>query len=221
MWLFFVPGDEEVAMSVSEGGEALDHRMEEAQKGTPVLPHFQYTRASFKLNVNRSRVKLYEHSDYVQREVHNILLGPSWRVQSGTDFPIILNGFICYLLDCFLFFPVFRDHFYAYTCFPFLCWHYWLEKWIVMWWRNKYCRAYVATVYKTGFGLTTGFIGSHTVTHNYSVYTLTAHYSSPQHLPSLLTITTHSHNWVSSGPRTSTKKYGPELVKLWIILILT
>jgi hypothetical protein len=32
-------------------------------------------------------------------------------------------------------------------------------------------------LYKTGIGLTTGFIGSHTVTHNYSVYTLTAHYS--------------------------------------------
>jgi hypothetical protein len=29
-------------------------------------------------------------------------------------------------------------------------------------------------IYKTGIGLTTGFIGSHTVTHNYSVYTLTA-----------------------------------------------
>jgi hypothetical protein len=27
-------------------------------------------------------------------------------------------------------------------------------------------------LYKTGIGLTTGFIGSHTVTHNYSVYTL-------------------------------------------------
>jgi hypothetical protein len=26
--------------------------------------------------------------------------------------------------------------------------------------------------YKTGIGLTTGFVGSHTVTHNYSVYTL-------------------------------------------------
>jgi hypothetical protein len=25
-------------------------------------------------------------------------------------------------------------------------------------------------IYKTGIGLTTGFIGSHTVTHNYSVY---------------------------------------------------
>jgi hypothetical protein len=43
-------------------------------------------------------------------------------------------------------------------------------------------------LYKTGIGLTTGFIGSHTVTHNYSVYTLTAHYSSLQHLPSLLTV---------------------------------
>jgi hypothetical protein len=29
-------------------------------------------------------------------------------------------------------------------------------------------------LYKTGIGLATGFIGSHTVTHNYSVYTLTA-----------------------------------------------
>jgi hypothetical protein len=27
-------------------------------------------------------------------------------------------------------------------------------------------------LYKTGIGLTTGFIGSQTVTHNYSVYTL-------------------------------------------------
>jgi hypothetical protein len=35
----------------------------------------------------------------------------------------------------------------------------------------------VATIYKTGIGLKTGFIGSHTVTHNYSVYTLTAHYT--------------------------------------------
>jgi hypothetical protein len=34
-----------------------------------------------------------------------------------------------------------------------------------------YCRAYVWRLYKTGIGLTTGFIGSHTVTHNYSVYT--------------------------------------------------
>jgi hypothetical protein len=32
--------------------------------------------------------------------------------------------------------------------------------------------------YKTGIGLTTGFIGSQIVTHNCSVYTLTAHYCS-------------------------------------------
>jgi hypothetical protein len=43
-------------------------------------------------------------------------------------------------------------------------------------------------IYKTGIGLTTGFIGSHTVTHNYSVYTLTAPYGSLQHLPSLHTV---------------------------------
>jgi hypothetical protein len=35
-----------------------------------------------------------------------------------------------------------------------------------------YCCAYSGDYYKTGIGLTTGFIGSHTVTHNYSVYTL-------------------------------------------------
>jgi hypothetical protein len=49
-------------------------------------------------------------------------------------------------------------------------------------------RVYEATIYKTGIGLTTGFIGSHIVTHNYSVYTLTAPYSSLQHLPSLHTV---------------------------------
>jgi hypothetical protein len=49
-------------------------------------------------------------------------------------------------------------------------------------------RVCVATLYKTGIGLTTGFIGSHTVTHNYSVYTPTAHCSSLQHLPNLLTV---------------------------------
>jgi hypothetical protein len=34
-------------------------------------------------------------------------------------------------------------------------------------------------LYNAGIGLTTGFIGSHTVTHNYSVYTLqlAVHYS--------------------------------------------
>jgi hypothetical protein len=45
---------------------------------------------------------------------------------------------------------------------------------------GRYCRAYVATIYMTGIGLTTGFIGSHTVTYNYSVYTLqltTVHYN--------------------------------------------
>jgi hypothetical protein len=51
-----------------------------------------------------------------------------------------------------------------------------------------YFRAYGGDYYKTGIGLTTGFIGSHTVTRNYSVYTLTAPYSSLQHLPSLHTV---------------------------------
>jgi hypothetical protein len=36
---------------------------------------------------------------------------------------------------------------------------------------KEYCRAYASTI-RRGIGLTTGFIGSHTVTHNYSVYTL-------------------------------------------------
>jgi hypothetical protein len=43
-------------------------------------------------------------------------------------------------------------------------------------------------LYKMGIGLTTGFIGSHTVTHNYSIYTLIAPYSSLRHLPSLHTV---------------------------------
>jgi hypothetical protein len=38
---------------------------------------------------------------------------------------------------------------------------------------------------RRGIGLTTGFTGSHTVTHNYSVYTPTAHYSSLQLAESL------------------------------------
>jgi proline racemase len=46
---------------------------------------------------------------------------------------------------------------------------------------------------KTGIGLTTGFIRLHTVSHNYSVYTLTASQFTIV-LPSLLTITTDSHN---------------------------
>jgi hypothetical protein len=62
-----VSGDEEVAVSISERNETLDHRMEEAQKGTPVLPHFQYTRASFKLNMNRNRVKFCENFMYRER----------------------------------------------------------------------------------------------------------------------------------------------------------
>jgi hypothetical protein len=42
-------------------------------------------------------------------------------------------------------------------------------------------------LYKTGIGLTTGFIRSHTVTHKYSVYTLQLR-SSLYYLPSLLTV---------------------------------
>jgi hypothetical protein len=36
---------------------------------------------------------------------------------------------------------------------------------------GKYIVPRMWRLYKTGIGLTTGFIGSHTVTHNYSVYT--------------------------------------------------
>jgi hypothetical protein len=36
---------------------------------------------------------------------------------------------------------------------------------------HTYCRAYSGDYYKTGIGLTTEFIGSNTITHNYSVYT--------------------------------------------------
>jgi hypothetical protein len=74
--LFSVSGDEGVATSVSEGSETLDHRMEEAQKRTPALPHFQYTRASFKINMNRNISKLCEY--FMFREMHNILLVPPW-----------------------------------------------------------------------------------------------------------------------------------------------
>jgi hypothetical protein len=49
---------------------------------------------------------------------------------------------------------------------------------------SRVCGDYI----RQGIGLTTGFIGSHTVTHNYSVYNSTAHYSLLQHLPSLLTV---------------------------------
>jgi hypothetical protein len=50
-------------------------------------------------------------------------------------------------------------------------------------------------LYKTGIGLTTGFFGSHTVTHNYSVYTLqlAVHYSTCRVFLQLqLTLTTES-----------------------------
>jgi hypothetical protein len=85
---------------------------------------------------------------------------------------------------------------------------------------KTYCLHVVARLvwrlYKTGIGLTTGFIGSHTVTHNYSVYTLTAHYSSLQHLLSLLTVsslaaclpipdsarTPRLTDWLALGPNT-------------------
>jgi hypothetical protein len=48
---------------------------------------------------------------------------------------------------------------------------------------------------KTGIGLTTGFIGSHTVTHNYSVYALTAHYCSCN--SSLKTAAQHEYSLVA------------------------
>jgi hypothetical protein len=56
----FVLGDEEVAMSIFDGDEVLDQQTEEAEKGTPVLPHFQYTRVSFMLHINRNRLTLSE-----------------------------------------------------------------------------------------------------------------------------------------------------------------
>ena len=46
-----VSGDEELAVSMSEDSETLDHHMEVAQKATPVLPHFQYTRVNFELHI--------------------------------------------------------------------------------------------------------------------------------------------------------------------------
>jgi hypothetical protein len=63
-------------------------------------------------------------------------------------------------------------------------------------------------LYKTDIGLTTGFIGSHTVTHNYSVYTPTASQftivlaESPYNY-NWLSQLSHNSCWVSSGPRTS------------------
>jgi hypothetical protein len=35
---------------------------------------------------------------------------------------------------------------------------------------DQYIVACMQRLYKTGIGLTTGFIGSHTITHSYSVY---------------------------------------------------
>jgi hypothetical protein len=60
MQVLSVTGDEEVAVSMSEDSETLDHHMEEAQKATPVLPHFQYTRVNFKLHIIRILLFVYE-----------------------------------------------------------------------------------------------------------------------------------------------------------------
>jgi hypothetical protein len=68
MQLLSVSGDEEMAVSLSEGIETLDHHMEEVQKATPVLPHFQYTRVNFKLHMIRTLL-------FVYREVYSIWLG--------------------------------------------------------------------------------------------------------------------------------------------------
>jgi hypothetical protein len=66
---------------------------------------------------------------------------------------------------------------------------------LLMVWNREHTVARMWRLYETGIGLTTGFIGSHTVTHNYSVYTLQ---------PSLLQLQlTHNSFWISSGPRTS------------------
>jgi hypothetical protein len=47
-------------------------------------------------------------------------------------------------------------------------------------------------LYETGIGLTTGFIGSHTVTHNYSVDTLTA-----SQFTIVLAESPYNYNWLS------------------------
>jgi len=59
MQVLSVSGDEEVAVSMSEDSEALDHHMEETQKATPVLPRFQYTRVNFKLHILRILLFVY------------------------------------------------------------------------------------------------------------------------------------------------------------------
>jgi hypothetical protein len=89
-----VSGDEEVAMSVFDGGDVLDHQMEEAQKGTPVLPHFQYTRVSFKLPINRSRLTHFEQL-IVFRLVHSILFGSSLRISHVQNHTTDFSGFLC------------------------------------------------------------------------------------------------------------------------------
>jgi hypothetical protein len=59
MQVLSVSGDEEVAVAMSEDSETLDHHMEEGQKPTPVLPHFQYTRVNFKLHIIRILLFVY------------------------------------------------------------------------------------------------------------------------------------------------------------------
>jgi hypothetical protein len=68
MQLLSVSADEEVAVSMSEGSESFDHHIEEAQKATPVLPHFQYTRVNFKLHIIVTPL-------FVYRDVYSIWLG--------------------------------------------------------------------------------------------------------------------------------------------------
>jgi hypothetical protein len=46
-------------------------------------------------------------------------------------------------------------------------------------------------LYKTGIGLPTGFMGSHTVTHNYSVYTLHSQFTR------VLAESSYNYNWLS------------------------
>jgi hypothetical protein len=79
-----VSGDEEVAMSIFDGAEVMDHQVEEAQKGTPVLPHFQYTRVSFKLLINRNRLTHFQEL-IVYRVMHGILCGSLLKGQSGAE----------------------------------------------------------------------------------------------------------------------------------------
>jgi hypothetical protein len=61
-----------VAVAMSEGSEILDHHMEEAQKTTPVLPHFQYTRVNFKLHIIRTLLFVYREV-YKQNKHYTLL----------------------------------------------------------------------------------------------------------------------------------------------------